>query len=341
MVDALKLTPANPSFLAARDAIMMAADRYAAAHSSDDDERADFVHAVWEASPSYGMGPAARTAGANTVSGAVADFTVPPRPVPEPEPEPDPGQIVAGAASPMLSIPDNDLAGVSSTIDLPDAGDIATLQVSVDIRHPYRGDLVVTLSAPDGRLVPLHNRAGGSADDVRQAWRSDAHTGLAQLVGMPTAGTWTLMVTDRAPRDLGTLNEWSLEATVAEVRPVVEVEATPSLVIPDDTVAGVESELTVVDGGVVSALQLDVDITHTYVGDLEVTLTGPDGTSVKVHGRSGGSADHLITSYRSEDGGRLEPFVGTSVAGVWRLSARDLAGLDVGKLNRWKLTARL
>jgi subtilisin-like proprotein convertase family protein len=73
---------------------------------------------------------------------------------------------------------------------------------------------------------------------------------------------------------------------------------------------------------------------------LEVTLSGPDGTRVKVHERTGGSSDNLITSYESRGGGRLAPFVGKALGGVWQLEVADLAGLDIGKLNRWRLGAR-
>jgi subtilisin-like proprotein convertase family protein len=161
------------------------------------------------------------------------------------------------------------------------------------------------------------------------------------LAGLPTQGDWTLSVTDRAPRDLGTLNSWSIEATVSTARTVVEVESVPGLLIPDNVRTGITSELTIADSGTISSLDLDVDITHTYIGDLEVALTGPTGVRVVVHGRGGGSADNLVTSYESVDGGPLMPFVGTSLAGTWRLQVSDQAGLDVGKLNRWGLTARV
>jgi extracellular elastinolytic metalloproteinase len=337
-VDALKLTPANPSFLAARDAILLAADRYAAGRGDSDTERAEFVQTVWEVFAEYGMGPGARTGGAENLSGIVADFTAPERPSPEPEPEP--GEVVEGSAHPGITIPDNDRTGVSSAIELFDAREIRSLQVTVDITHTYRGDLQVDLVAPDGRRTSLHNRSGAGANDVRQTWHSDQHAGLAQLIGMAAEGTWTLVVSDRALRDEGTLNSWSLQARVTEPRAVVEAESSPGLLIPDKSRAGVRSEITVDGQGTISSLVLDIDITHTYVGDLEVTLTGPDGTSVKVHGRTGGSSDNLITSYESGSGGRLAPFVGKAVGGVWQLHVADLAGLDIGKLNRWKLVAR-
>jgi extracellular elastinolytic metalloproteinase len=76
VVDALKLTASNPSLLAARDAILLAAGQFATARGDTEHERAAFVFSAWQVFARYGMGPGARTAGA-TLSGIVADFTEP------------------------------------------------------------------------------------------------------------------------------------------------------------------------------------------------------------------------------------------------------------------------
>jgi extracellular elastinolytic metalloproteinase len=332
VVDALKLTAANPSFLAARDAILLAADQLAAARGDSAAERAELVHQAWEVFARYGMGPGARSNGA-TLTGIVADFTAPPRPTT--------AATVRAAASPELAIPDDDPEGVTSSVQLPDAGPIRELAVGVEIGHSYRGDLEVDLEAPDGRRVSLHQRAGGRASDLRETWRSADHEGLASLRGSPTAGTWVLHVADRARVDVGTLHAWSIEAEVAEVRPTVEAEAAPGLDIPDNDPKGIRSELVLAGEGTISVLTLTVDITHTFVGDLEVTLRGPDNRRVKVHRRGGGETDNLLETYSSEDGGPLAPFAGTAVAGTWTLLVADRAGRDVGKLNRWQLRAAL
>ncbi|WP_117209778.1 proprotein convertase P-domain-containing protein [Allorhizocola rhizosphaerae] len=79
----------------------------------------------------------------------------------------------------------------------------SNLQVDVNITHTYRGDLVVTLVAPDGSTYVLHNRAGGSADNIVQVFPVDASSEVAN-------GTWRLRVQDAANADVGTLNTWSL-----------------------------------------------------------------------------------------------------------------------------------
>jgi subtilisin-like proprotein convertase family protein len=79
----------------------------------------------------------------------------------------------------------------------------ATLRVDVNITHTYRGDLVVTLVAPDGSTYILHNRAGGSADNLIATFTVNASSEVAN-------GTWRLRVADQANLDTGTLNTWSL-----------------------------------------------------------------------------------------------------------------------------------
>jgi extracellular elastinolytic metalloproteinase len=332
VVDALKLTAANPSFLAARDGVLLAADHYSQARGDDPTTKADFVHTVWSVFAKHGMGPQARTGGATNLTGIVADFEPPPRPTAT--------ATLSGSASPALAIPDNQVTGVISRITLPEGGPVHTIKVTVAITHTYVGDLEVRLLAPDGRQVTLQSRAGSSSHDLHQTWTSASVAGLAALAGMPSGGVWTLSVADRAPRDTGQLDSWSIEIAVGEARAGAEAEATPALAIPDNKASGIRSEVVIAEAGTVSALQLDVDITHTYISDLEVKLVGPDGTRVKVHGRTGAGTDNLITTYTSE-AGVLAPFVGKPVQGTWALLVADRAGQDVGKLNRWRIAATL
>jgi subtilisin-like proprotein convertase family protein len=85
-------------------------------------------------------------------------------------------------------------------------------------------------------------------------------------------------------------------------------------------------------------LALEVDITHTYTGDLRVALVSPQGTRVLLHDRGGGSTDNLIRTWKVSNASGLAPLIGQAAAGTWRLEVADLAAVDVGKLNRRKLT---
>ena len=330
VIDGMKLSVANPGFLAMRDAILVAARDHAAAEGLDAAETENLTIGVWEAFARFGMGPAAASAGA-TLGPVQADFTVPARTVAE--------RVVKMTATPGLEIPDADPRGVLSALTIDSTGIVAALSVSVSIRHTYRGDLVVRLRPPGGDPVVLHNRNGGSADDLEAVWESSDGP-LAQLLGQPLGGDWQLEVFDLARWDTGVLEEWSLEAQVADARPTVGAEDRAGVTIPDDDPTGITRTLDLVGTSPASHLELDLDITHTYIGDLIVELRPPSGPAATLHDREGGSRDNLIRTYDS-DSEPMSELLGRPVTGEWQLHVSDRAGRDIGKLNSWRLTAVL
>jgi subtilisin-like proprotein convertase family protein/subtilisin family serine protease len=254
----------------------------------------------------------------------------------EPEGEP----IVRLASAPELRIPDNTPAGVADTIACQADAALVSIKVTVDITHPYIGDLRVVLVAPSGAEVVLHNRSGGNADDLRRSFDMAGTPGLSALAGQPIAGDWTLRVQDLAARDVGRLNRWELEIE-ARRQTVVSLSESPGVAIPDRRPAGIERTLTVDTAGVLREIEVALDITHTYIGDLTVTLTSPSGAAVALHQRQGGSTDNLIATYTMATMPGLQGLRGQPVQGAWRLAVADLEAVDVGKLNRWSLRLAL
>lgn len=104
-------------------------------------------------------------------------------------------------------IPDNTPEGISSIISVPQSGSLFGVNVSVDITHTWRGDLIVVLRSPEGTEHTLHNRTGGSEDNLVQSWQLDSSNGEEMQ------GDWTLTVSDNANLDTGTLNNWQLTLT--------------------------------------------------------------------------------------------------------------------------------
>ncbi|MBT2459272.1 M4 family metallopeptidase [Streptomyces sp. ISL-86] len=94
----------------------------------------------------------------------------------------------------------------------------------------------------------------------------------------------------------------------------------------------VESPIAVTRAGnAPSTLKVDVNIVHTYVGDLRVDLVAPDGTVYNLRNRSGGSADNIVQSFTVNASSEV-------AQGTWKLRVADLASLDTGYINSWKLT---
>ncbi|MEV4416528.1 CocE/NonD family hydrolase [Catellatospora sp. NPDC049609] len=115
------------------------------------------------------------------------------------------GNAACKATNPTdVAIPDAG-AAVESTVTISGCPGTAsaTSKAEVHIVHPYRGDLVVSLVAPDGSSYPLSNRSGGSADDIHQTF-------TVKLAGESANGTWRLRVQDAAAADVGRIDTWTL-----------------------------------------------------------------------------------------------------------------------------------
>ena len=103
------------------------------------------------------------------------------------------------------NIPDNNNTGVTSNIAVSgrSGNGQASTPVAVAIVHPYIGDLIVDLIAPDGSVYNIHNRRGGSADNINK-------TVNINLSGEALNGTWKLRARDRGAADVGKIDSWSI-----------------------------------------------------------------------------------------------------------------------------------
>ncbi|WP_328224577.1 M4 family metallopeptidase [Streptomyces sp. NBC_00104] len=156
----------------------------------------------------------------------------------------------------------------------------------------------------------------------------DATTG--RISGTPTtAGNWTptVTVTDSAD-ETGTA---SFAWRVDEEGNQSVFENTADYQIPDNST--VESPINVNRAGAASsALTVDVDIVHTWRGDLVIDLVAPDGTAYRLkNSASSDSADNVVATYTVDASAE-------TAAGTWKLRVQDVASLDTGHINSWKLT---
>jgi subtilisin-like proprotein convertase family protein/subtilisin family serine protease len=244
--------------------------------------------------------------------------------------------VVREDSSPALAIPDNNAAGVRDTINIQTALTISAIKVSVDITHTFIGDLRLTLTAPSGTAVVFHDRNGGNTRNLQRSFDFSSTPAFGALRGQSSEGNWTLLVQDLAVADNGVLNRWELEIT-GRRNAVVELSEAPGVAIPDNDPAGIERTLNANDAGMVDDVEVAVDITHTFIRDLQVTLVSPQGTSVPLHQRTGGDADNIIKTYTSANTPQLQTLRGQPIQGAWRLRIADLEAADLGKLNQWSL----
>jgi subtilisin-like proprotein convertase family protein/C1A family cysteine protease len=256
------------------------------------------------------------------------------------------------------AVPDNSATGVSSVITVGQPGTAATVNVTLDITHTYIGDLLVALVSPDGTRVVLHDKAGGSADNLKKTYTP------AGFVGKVITGNWTLQVSDTASSDTGTLNAWSIEFTLSGDVPAevcndqidndgngltdcadpacaadpacqgaqsVDLTNETPVAIPDDDLTGITSTINVPNAGQVSSLSVDVNITHSFRPDLIVKLRHPGGQEVTLFNQEMDGEQNLIRSFTVTD------FNAAVSNGTWTLVVIDGATQDVGTLNSWAL----
>ena len=145
-------------------------------------------------------------------------------------------------------------------------------------------------------------------------------------------------------------------ALIGAVVTATAVNTTP-IAISDFTVT--TSPVIMPQSGLIADLDVMVNLTHTYDGDLVITLTAPSGQAVRLFNRHGGYGDNLtytifddeaptpIVSGTAPFTGRFRPFQplsafdGLSSVGTWRLQIADVAGGDVGRLLSWNITTTL
>jgi subtilisin family serine protease len=109
-----------------------------------------------------------------------------------------------------------------------------------------------------------------------------------------------------------------------------------SLPIPDFSVVGTTDQLTVpgTPVQVIEAVQISVNATHPFIGDLGIELTSPSGTrSVLKNILDGfGASDNLNGMVLLSN-----TFYGENPAGIWTIKVVDGDSLDVGTLTGWSI----
>ena len=107
--------------------------------------------------------------------------------------------------------------------------------------------------------------------------------------------------------------------------------------------------------GSITGMSVNLDLLHTYDNDLRISLIDPDGNSVLLSNRRGGSANNFTSTTFNDSASTLisagsAPFTGSyrpdaalstlypgTVNGNWTLRIVDLAALDIGTLTAWSI----
>ncbi|SCF65528.1 M4 family metallopeptidase [Streptomyces sp. Ncost-T10-10d] len=155
----------------------------------------------------------------------------------------------------------------------------------------------------------------------------NASTGL--ISGTPTTlgtSTVTVTVTDSTNASSTATFTWNVVSVIKTF------ENTTDVAIPDGG-AAVFSDVNVtgIAGKAPSALKVDVNIKHTWRGDLVIDLVAPDGTLYRLKDSDiSDSADDVLATYTVNASKK-------TANGTWKLKVQDMFRGDSGFIDSWKL----
>ena len=125
--------------------------------------------------------------------------------------------------------------------------------------------------------------------------------------------------------------------------------------IPDNNSSGISSVINFSKNKIVTDINVTVNIPHEYVGDLTLTLTSPQGTSVILAANIGDNGINYTNTVFDSDAvdlisTGLAPFTGTfspqgnlanfnneESLGNWTLKVVDSGNIDTGEINNWTI----
>ncbi|RBM06616.1 S8 family peptidase [Streptomyces sp. PT12] len=226
--------------------------------------------------------------------------------------------ITVGSSAETDSI--SDFSNVGSVVDIFAPGtDITSAWNTGDTaENTISGTSMATPHVAGAAALFLADNPGATPADVAS---SLVGTGVADvLTGIPSGTTNLLLNTSGEGGGPGEPEEPPTGERFTNETPVA---------IADNATAESAIEVSGV-GTLAGGFEVEVDIAHTWVGDLTLTLVAPDGTATVLRDQTGGSQQDLAATF---------PLDGTGLAadGTWTLQVTDNATLDTGTLNSWAL----
>jgi len=103
-------------------------------------------------------------------------------------------------------------------------------------------------------------------------------------------------------------------------------------------------DLAVADTKPLKSIKVAVDIEHTYIGDLVISIKPPVATGVNaitLHNREGGALDNVKKTYDEVNAPGLVALKGKSPQGTWTLVVEDKEKQDTGRIRSFTLEMRL
>ena len=186
----------------------------------------------------------------------------------------------------------------------------------------------------DGHLDLENNRNRGDAGDLFTEVEGVALSDMTTPSSREWDGTDSGLIISEisAPGDIVSFRVGQAPAAL-----IASGEVRADKLIPDSEPQGISSEIEIGDMGSVKEIGVSVDVSHTYIGDLQVELETPSGKKALLHDRAGEHKDDLRETYTSSKVKALADLKGEAIKGKWKLNIRDLVRQDTGRLNWWRI----
>ncbi|MEM1254130.1 MAG: S8 family serine peptidase [Cyanobacteria bacterium P01_H01_bin.21] len=110
-----------------------------------------------------------------------------------------------------LDIPADRTAMQQAGITLNQRGQLQDIQVYIEIRHGFLGDLSISVIAPQGKTVLLQGRTLGRQTHLRKTYTLENTPALSLLMNHGIHGRWQLKIIDHSETHQGQLLQWSLK----------------------------------------------------------------------------------------------------------------------------------
>lgn len=243
-------------------------------------------------------------------------------------------------------------SGHSPTLSFEGAGDYQVYVAA--LRQP--GELAYELST-EARVAgpgePVAQAGGGETSVTITSEPSGAQVTDAE--GNVVGTTPAMFVLPLDEDDVGTDRTWNLaleghqttqvtgaltvgnlvlHGQLPELGPTeIEHSATDAQPIRDYQTASMA--IDVAQSCAITEAEVEVDIAHSFIGDLRVVLHTPWGDEVMLHRHRGGGRRNLRQTWSTS--GPLRGLIGRPTRGTWTMRVHDDAGADTGTFDRFDL----
>lgn len=241
-------------------------------------------------------------------------------------------------------------------LDLPRGGLISARVLAQQLPTPSRLDAVLRLFDATGQELAINDQFFGNDPFIDYFVPS----GGVYYVGVSGFGNESYLPLVPASGQTQSQGNYDLRLDVALIGDAAVTRGSsydaPGRAIPDQSV--LIDSIVVNDSRDVRDVDVTVNIKHSFVSDLTVSLVGPQGQEVRLFGGIGADADDITFAKFDSDASRsitsataadapftgtwrpqesLDVFDGASAEGTWQLVIRDTKGNDVGSLLDWSL----